>query len=194
MFKKFFFIFSLICLLFGCSKPKTVGPKDIYQIDYPNKFVADLPSPQWHLADNSRELTNYSFQIKHFPRLVNIYLKKDSGSLILVRTGRRAEFGIPSDYELTDGQLIYLTKLITKGDIIEHKEFKSENPLLERVEKIFRFQVEHPQLGTGQITAVMVHRGELLLIEFFAPKTLVEKDEPDFLKFLESLKERKKLK
>ena len=173
--------------LLACSAAKPVlPPPDPYKITYPNKFTAKLPSPRWQRMGNSRALKLYN------PKLVNLYLKKNSGSVILVRSGRRIEFGVPPDYDLTNGQLIYLLKFLPKGDFIGRKEFESGNPLLERVKNLVKFTVKHPQLGPGQITAALVKRGEFLLIEFFAPQAALAADEPEFYLFLDSLQETKK--
>ncbi len=177
-------ILLLVTGLLGCTAAPR--PKDVYEIDYPNRYTIKLSSPRWEMMDNSRELNLFA------PRLVNIYLKKDTGSIFLVRSGRKSEFGIPPDYDLTTGQLIYLTKLVPHGDFMEGGEYKSENPLLERVRKVFKFQVNHPKLGIGQITAVAVYRGELLLVEQFTPKAALSTDESEFYLLLESLRERKK--
>jgi len=174
--------------LLACSaaKPVLPPPPDPHKIVYPNKFTAKLPSPGWQRMENSRQLNLYN------PKLVNLYFKKSSGSVILVRSGRQVEFGVPLDYELTNGQLIYLVKFLPKGDFIGRKEFESSNPLLERAKNLVKFKVKHPQLGPGQITATVIHRGELLLIEFFAPQEPLAADEPDFYLFLDSLQEAKK--
>jgi hypothetical protein len=172
--------------LLACSGAKPVPPPDPHKIVYPNKFTAKLPSPRWQRMANSRELKLYN------PKLVNLYFKKNSGSVILVRSGRRIEFGVPPDYDLTNGQLIYLVKFLPKGDFIGREEFESSNPLLERAKNLVKFKVKHPQLGPGQITATVIHRGELLLIEFFAPQAALAADEPEFYLFLDSLQEAKK--
>ena len=179
-------LFFLLFLLAACAVPKPAPAPDPYQIVYPNKLMADLPpAPGWRFADNSRDLKLFN------PGLVNIYLKKDTGAIILVRSGREVDFGSSPSYDLTRAQLVYLIKMLPGGDFIGRQDFESKNPLLQRAKSIIRFKVRHPRLGPGQITAVLVKRGDLLLAELFAPQDSIARDEAEFFTFLDSLRERK---
>lgn len=173
---------------FGCSNVTApVKPAvDIYKIKYPAKYEAALPNEHWSYIDNSRDLNVYA------PQLIDIYMKKDSGSIILVRTGRRIDFGVPAEYELTKPEMIYLIKLIpNKGSFIGPEDYKNPDPLFEKIDKLYRYDIDDSKFGPGQILSTITSRGELLLVEFFAPQASLKADEPDFFKFLESLKERK---
>ncbi|MBI5788294.1 MAG: hypothetical protein HZA78_05510 [Candidatus Schekmanbacteria bacterium] len=172
----------LLCAVTGCLGKNI--PTDEYQIIYPQKYFADPPTQHWQRMESSRDLSLFS------PQLVNIYFKKDTGSIILLRAGRKPEYGVPPEYDLTRAEMVYLIKFIPHGSFDRAEESKLENKLWEKAEKIFRYHIEDHKFGAGKMLGVITQRREILLGEFFTPATAPAEDEAEFYQFLNSLQER----
>jgi hypothetical protein len=148
------------------------------------RFQAQVQLEGWKQMSSADELE------LRFSAKVEMYLKKDNGSLILIRSGRTEDFGISPFFTFAseDAELVYLMKLVTGGDYIEEVKLNSKNPLLSHA-KAYSYKVQDKRLGPAKILAVMVKGKDTVLIEFLAKVKDFDQDRSAFHKFLDGLKE-----
>jgi hypothetical protein len=179
-------IYSSLCFLMLFVSPYIAWADPADKIPPSERFKMQLPGEGWKQMN-----TTAGLDIRNTAK-IDIYLKKDNGSIILVRSGRNIDFGISSlfDFASDDAELVYLMKLIAGGDYIEKVALASENPLLSKA-KAYSYKVQHEQLRTATTLAVMITGEDTVLIELLADQKNFDKDKTEFYLFLDKLTERK---
>lgn len=177
---------NVLCLLALIASPYSVWA-DANEIPPSKRFKAQLPADGWKQANSTAGLELRS------AAKVEIYLKKDNGSLILVRSGRNVDFGMSNffDFASDDAEIVYLMKLISGGDYIDKVKLDSQNPLLSHA-KAYSYKVQDKDLGLVTNLAVMIRGRNTVLIELLATPNNFDKDSLEFYRFLDSLKEHAK--
>ncbi len=179
-------VYCGLCWLILVVSPYVVWAAQAEKIPASERFQMQLPSESWKQMNTTEGLA-----LRNSAK-TGIYLKKDNGSLILVRSGKKADFGISGffDFASDDAELVYLMKLISSGDYINELKLASKNPLLSHA-KAYSFAVQDDKLGTATNLAVILRGGDIVLIELVAGTKNFDTDKDEFYKFLDNLAERK---
>ena len=174
---------NILCVLAMVTSP-SLAWADADKLPPSKRFKAQLPADGWKQMDTTAGLKLRT------PAKVEIYLKIDNDSLILVRSGRLQDFGISPFFTFSsdDAELVYLMKLVPDGDYIDEVKLNSQNPLLEHA-KAYSYKVQDKALGSATNLAVMLKGKDTVLIELLATPNNFDKDSLEFYKFLDNLKE-----
>ncbi len=149
------------------------------------KFIVRPPSGEWSLQKEppaglpTRDL-------------VQFYLKKNNGTLILVRVGPNTPaYGVPIHMNLLGDEFCFLVKAGgMKGDLIRKVELKLTNPYFDHA-KAYLYNVHYPGLGKSLNLVVLLKGKEVLVVDFLAPVKLFDKEAAEFYKFLEGFRDDK---
>jgi serine/threonine protein kinase len=149
------------------------------------RFQVELPDKTWQLQDNLDEL-----KLQATTR-TEMYLKKTNGSLVLIRSGLKEDFGVSPyfDFSSDDSEIVYLMKFVSGGDYDQEIKLKSENKLLSHA-KAYLFKVDRPIWGPAKDLAVMLTGQDTILIEFLASPNNFDHDLAQFYKILDKLQEK----
>jgi hypothetical protein len=177
-------ILGILVLFVGFN---VAGAASGSQVVSTQRFQGQVPGEGWKQLDNADELG-----LKTTAK-VEMYLKKDNGSLILIRSGRNADFGVPGNFDFfsDDAELVYLMKFIPGGDYVTEVKLETKNPLLSHA-KAYVYKVQHKRLGLVRELAVMFKGRDTVLIEFLASPDDFDKGSAGFYKFLDSLRQKVK--
>ncbi len=165
--------------------PALLFAADAGNIPVSKRFKAQLPGKDWRHIHTTADLKLRS------KAKVELYYKKKNGSFIIVRSGRSGSHGLSSffsDLSADDAEMIYLIKLLPKGDFIDEVALTNQTKLLSHA-KAYAFKVEDTKLGSFTNIVVFVRGGDIVLIELLAKPDNYEQDKIDFFNFLKTLKE-----
>ncbi len=177
-------IYSGLCCLMLFVSPCLLWAAPAGKIPPSERFQMQLPGKGW-----KQMTTIEGLNLKNSAK-IELCLKKDNGSLILVRSGRKTDFGVSGffDFASEDAELVYLMKFVSGGDYINEVALVSKNPLLSHA-KAYSYEVQHKKLGAVTDLVVIVRGKDTILIELLAGQKNFDKDKAEFFKFLDSLKE-----